>query len=172
MGSGMVAGKGIQYPQILVLSFLPWVFAGIDLVLDDDYPRRGRAIGLLAIPTALFLVAGHPQMTFIGLALFATWTLSRLFARGAWRRLLPLAGGLALGATLAAAQLIPSMLALSGAVQRAGATIDNPLYVLQRTLIPTASWVTPPRPARLLSRHVRGHGLRGRRGRWRSHCSG
>ena len=137
MGSGMVAGKGLQYPQILVLSFLPWVLAGIDLVLDDEYPRRGRAVGLLAIPTALFLVAGHPQMTFIGLSLVATWTLSRLFARGAWRRLLPLAGGLALGAALAAAQLIPSMLALSGAVQRAGTTLDSPLYVLQRTLIPT-----------------------------------
>ena len=54
-----------------------------------------------------------------------------------WRRLLPLAAGSALGAALAAAQLIPSVLALSGAVQRAGETINNPLYVLHRNLIPT-----------------------------------
>ena len=45
-----------------------WVFAGIDLVLDDEYPpSRSRRSACSRIPTALLLVAGHPQMTFIGL---------------------------------------------------------------------------------------------------------
>ena len=67
IGSGLVAGKSIQYPQITVVAGIPWLLVALDLVLDHP-TRPRRAIGWLALATAFILVSGHPQMTYLALA--------------------------------------------------------------------------------------------------------
>ena len=135
IGSGMVAGKSLQYPQITVVAGIPWLLLTLDLVLDHPVRPR-RAIAWLALATAFVLVSGHPQMTYLALALGAGWTLSRTLRHGAWRELWRVAAGFCLGAALAAVQLLPSLALLSGAVARVNASITDPAYVMHRDLLP------------------------------------
>ncbi len=135
IGSGMVAGKSLQYPQITVVAGIPWLLLTLDLVLDTPVRPR-RAVAWLALATAFLCVAGHPQMTFLAFALGGAWTLSRTFRHGAWRDLWRVAAGVALGAALAAVQLLPSLALLAGAAERLSASISDPAYVLHRELLP------------------------------------
>jgi hypothetical protein len=154
VGSGMVAGKSLQYPQVTVLAGVPWLLFTLDLALDPRQPpvrrsgtepvhrsgtepvHRRRAVAWLALATAFLLVAGHPQITFLAFSLGAAWTLSRAFRHQAWRELWRVAAGVALGAAVAAVQLLPSLELLSGAAERAAVFIDDPMYVLHRPLLP------------------------------------
>ena len=135
VGSGMVAGKSLQYPQITVVAGIPWLLVAIDLVLDRP-ARPRRAIGWLAIATAFLCVAGHPQMTYYAFVLGGAWTLSRAFRHGTWRDLWRVAGGVALGVALAAIQLLPSLDLLARAAERTSTFIFDPAYVLHRALLP------------------------------------
>jgi hypothetical protein len=129
-GSGMVATKSMQYPQITVLAGVPWLLTTIDLALDRP-PRPRRAVAWLAMATAFVCVAGHPQMTFLALALGAAWALSRVLRHDTWRDLWQVAAGVALGAALAAAQLLPTLALLSGAATHDTAALSgNPAYTL------------------------------------------
>jgi len=135
IGSGLVAGKTLQYPQITVIAGIPWLLLTIDLVLDHPVRPR-RAIAWLALATAFLCVSGHPQMTFLAFALGAAWTLSRVLRHNTARDLWRVAAGLALGGALAAVQLLPTLALLSGAVERMSASITDPAYVLHRELLP------------------------------------
>lgn len=135
IGSGMVAGKSLQYPQITVVAGIPWLLLTLDLALDHPVRPR-RAIAWLAMASAFILVSGHPQMTYLALALATGWTLSRTLRHGAWRELWQVAAGFCLGAALAAVQLLPSVALLSGAVARVNASITDPAYIMHRTLLP------------------------------------
>ena len=135
VGSGMVAGKSLQYPQITVVAGIPWLLTAIDLVLDRP-SRPRRAIAWLAIATAFLCVSGHPQMTYLAFVLGGAWTLSRAFRHRASRDLWRIAAGFALGVALAAIQLLPSVALLSGAAERASTFISDPLYVLHRSVLP------------------------------------
>ena len=135
LGSGMVAGKSLQYPQITVVAGIPWLLVALDLVLDRP-ARPRRAIAWLAIATAFLCVSGHPQITYLAFVLGAAWTLSRAFRHQTWRDLWRVVAGFVLGAALAAIQLLPSLELLSGAAERTSAFITDPDYVLHRSLLP------------------------------------
>ncbi len=144
VGSGMIAGKALQYPQVTVVAGIPWLLLTLDLALDP-VRRSGtepegrsprRAVAWLALATAFLFVAGHPQITFLALALGAAWTLSRVLRHRSWRALWRVAAGVALGAAVAAVQLLPSLELLSGAAERTAVFIDDPLYVVHRALLP------------------------------------
>ena len=135
IGSGMVAGKSLQYPQITVVAGIPWLLLTLDLALDHP-TRPRRAIAWLALATAFIFVSGHPQLTYLSLALGTGWTLSRTLRHGAWRGLWRVAAGFCLGAALAAVQLLPSLALLSGAVARVNASITDQAYVMHRDLLP------------------------------------
>jgi hypothetical protein len=139
LGSGMAAGKALQFEQLLVVALIPWFLAAIDLVLDPS-ARRRRAIGWLALSTAVLLVAGHPQAAVMALALGTAWAISRALARGSVRSVWLVVAGVALGGVAAAVQLLPTLLFLDGAetLDRGVAFFGNPTYVLQRRLVPLA----------------------------------
>jgi hypothetical protein len=136
LGSGLIQLKEGALEQLLVLAWLPWLLAAIDLVFDTPRPRR--AIAGVAVLTALILVSGHPQAMFLALAVGGGWALSRACAHGAGRPLLAVAGGCALGGLLAAVQVIPTAILLDGVADkghRALGYISDPTYVLQPRLI-------------------------------------
>lgn len=136
IGSGMVAGKSLQYPQVTVLAGIPWLLFTIDLALDGRGGRPRRALAWLALATAFLLVSGHPQITLLAFALGGAWAISRAFRHQAWRELWRVAAGVVLGAAVAAVQLLPSIELLSGAAERAATFINDPLYVVHRSLLP------------------------------------
>jgi len=130
-GSGMVAVKSMQYPQITVLAGVPWLLTALDLTLDRP-ARPRRSMGWLALATAFVFVSGHPQTTFLVVSLAVGWTLSRVLRHDAWRDLWRVAAGCGLGIALAAAQLLPTILFLDGAATRADSFTGSAAYTLDR----------------------------------------
>ena len=136
-GSGMVAVKSMQYPQITVLAGVPWLLTALDLALDRP-ARPRRSLGWLALATAFVFVSGHPQTTFLVLALAGGWTLSRVLRHDTWRDLWRVAAGCGLGIALAAAQLLPTLMFLDGAATRTDSFTGDPAYVLDRARVAAA----------------------------------
>ena len=130
-GSGMVAVKSMQYPQITVLAGVPWLLTALDLALDRP-ARPRRSMAWLALATAFVFVAGHPQTTFLVLSLAVGWTLSRVLRHDTWRDLWRVAAGCGLGIALAAAQLLPTILFLGGAATRTDSFTGDPAYTFDR----------------------------------------
>jgi hypothetical protein len=105
-GSGMAMTKSLQFEQMLVLAWLPWLCAGIYVLFVTDRPRRAAAV--LAVLIALTLLAGHPQIVYIELPLLAAVSLATAVGTHRWKRFGWLAAGAALGGMLAAPQLLMS----------------------------------------------------------------
>jgi hypothetical protein len=122
--SGMTLTKTTQFEQILVIAWMPWLLVAIRRVLRDDRPWRNA--GWLAIVTAAVLTAGHPQMVFEAVVLAAAAVIG-FVDRAHIRRLGQLAGGVALGAVIAAPQLIAAALATRDSAITAG---RNPAQLL------------------------------------------
>jgi hypothetical protein len=123
VGGGLVMSRSLQFEQIAVLAWVPWVLGTLDRCLepDDALPRRSRAIAVAAAATCLTmaLIAGHPQQVFIAAPLIAAWVLMRLIDRNGLRPNRPMAVPVAtvalsamLGFGLAAAQLLPTALSV------------------------------------------------------------
>lgn len=128
VGSGVVIVKSMQFEQILVIAWAPWLLAAIDAAVRAGRPAR--PIAATAVVTALVLLAGHPQMMYLLAPLAAGWAVLRALDGGDLRRLWRAGAGAALGALAAAAQLLPT-LALAGHTASAGgrtlASVSNPL---------------------------------------------
>ncbi len=122
VGSGLVMARSLQFEQLAVLAWVPWVLAGIDAVVTTRH-RRWRAVALTALAIGVLLVAGHPQQVYVSAPVIAVWTLARVLdatrtdvAEG-WRtrtravaaRLVPVAAAGLLGLALAAAQVLPAV---------------------------------------------------------------
>ena len=118
VGSGQVMIRSLFLEQIMVIAWTPWLLFAIDRVLV----RRWRAVAGLAVVTALMLTAGHPQPVYLMVWLAGLWALVRAADRGAWRRLGAVAAGAALGAVIAAVQLLPSLDLSGRSAARAGGT--------------------------------------------------
>lgn len=108
-------GQGAFWPpQVSTLLWLPWQLLCVERLLQA---WRWRFWIGLALGTALQVLAGFPQLALLGLALVVPWAALRLgqVARreGAFRsaagRLAGLALAFALGASLAGAQLLPTL---------------------------------------------------------------
>ena len=120
-GGALLAGTLFGFGQFMVV-WMPWTVAGVWslapwlLLAADRVARRPAALPVagLGLVVALQFVAGHPESSFHELVLATGYFVVRLCQR--WRAegravvLAPLAaaaGGLALGAALAAAALVP-----------------------------------------------------------------
>ena len=104
MTAYLVARLG-TYPVVQAAAWLPWMLWAALRILETGRPRSA---GLLAIFTALLLLAGHAQTAWYSLlltGLFALWW--TLFHRPIlWLRLVIVAGCMALGVGVAALQLL------------------------------------------------------------------
>jgi hypothetical protein len=104
--SYLVARLG-TFPTVTTAAWLPWLLWAAAGVINRG---QRRDLAWLALFTALLLLAGHAQTAWYSLLLtgaFAGWlALTRRPVE--WRRLLALMAGLALGALVSAAQLIPT----------------------------------------------------------------
>ncbi|MPY95525.1 MAG: hypothetical protein GEV08_21440, partial [Acidimicrobiia bacterium] len=135
VGSGQVMVRTLFFEQVSVFAWLPWVLVAADAAVRGGGPRLGGrgAVAALGLVTALTLLAGNPQTSFLGAALAGAWGLGRLLdAEGGWparaAALGRLAGGVALGLGLAAVQLLPT---LDLARRAASASGRDPAWVAQ-----------------------------------------
>ena len=122
---GMTLTKAVQFEQILVIAWMPWLLAAILAVLRGRRPWP--AVAGLAIVTAATLSAGHPQMTFEAIVLAFAVVVGAVAER---RRLGHLAAGAALGALIAAPQVIAAAIATAQSAITAG---RDPAQLLDRT---------------------------------------
>lgn len=135
MTSYLLARLG-TYPVVQTAAWLPWLLWAALRLLESGRPRSA---GLLALFTALLLLAGHAQTAWYSLllvGLFALWwTLRRRPIR--WQRLAAVVGCLALGAGIAALQLLATAELLGQSQRSSGVTFDfamnysyNPVRIL------------------------------------------
>lgn len=141
---GNYLGAQIEHiNQLQTLAWLPWA-----LLLEErlfippaaGFPRR--ALGGLALVIGLILLAGHAQSAFIALLGMGTVALIPRAGVPIRRRLILLAGTMALGGALAAAQLLPTAELARLSVRRGGLPFLerlsfslSPVY-LARALLP------------------------------------
>ena len=118
---------------LTVAAWLPWMFLCTHRLLSangtaERFPRLARALEL-ALVVGLQFLAGHPQMSFLGLVPLLAYTLTIAWSSGLSRSLPRLAhwlGAMALGTLLGAPQLLPA-LELGAISQRAGG-LESPFF--------------------------------------------
>ncbi|MFZ6005533.1 MAG: YfhO family protein [Actinomycetota bacterium] len=139
IGSGAVMSRSIQFEQIAVVAWVPWVLVGCDMALAPGSTKR--AVGLLALAGAALSVSGHPQQVYIALPLTVLWCVGRFLDHApGWRGIARLLAGGALMLGLAGAQLLPSALALDDSAvvgQRDISEASSPLYSAQARRLPS-----------------------------------
>ena len=122
MTAYLVARLG-TYPVVQTAAWLPWMLWATVRILESG---RTRSAGLLAIFTALLLLAGHAQTAWYSLlltGLFALWwTLTHRPIR--WLRLAIVAVCMALGAGVAALQLVATAELLRQSQRSGGVDFD------------------------------------------------
>jgi hypothetical protein len=109
---------------IAIVAHLPWLLWAIDLALTaPESRRRGWALLSIALLTGSQLLLGYPQYVWFSLLAEGVWA---LMLRAGWRGLLWLAAAKALGLTLGAVQILPTIEALGTAARRgAGAEFSG-----------------------------------------------
>lgn len=90
----------LLYPMANALALLPWTWWAIERLAR----RRPHGVVVLAIVTGLQFLGGHPETVVHGAAAGALLLLAR---PAGWRQLPHALGGWALGAALAAVQVVP-----------------------------------------------------------------
>ena len=104
--SGYMVVRAMSPNFIDVCAWLPLLFWLVDRILNR---RHFFYVLLFALVIGLQLLAGHPQAALYGAVAVAGYWLYRSWVQGAgWVAWLVLAGAFALGAALAAVQLIPT----------------------------------------------------------------
>ncbi len=125
VGSGTIMARSVQFEQISVIAWIPWLLVATDWAIADRR-WRPRALAATAGATAMLLLSGHPQQMYIGIAVVAGWCVGRAIdatrpgpteAGGAGpraaaiaRRAVRVGAGMGLGALLAAPQLVATAL--------------------------------------------------------------
>lgn len=111
VGSGLVMARSIQFEQIAVVSWVPWLLVGCDVAIAR---RRWSGVAWAALPLAAAALSGHPQQLYLALPLAGLWSVGRIVDAGAgWPAVGRLVLAAALGAGLAAPQLVPTLAAMS-----------------------------------------------------------
>lgn len=139
-----------NWPQTRVAAFIPFVFWGIERLVQE---RRARDGALLALPVAAMLLGGFPAVTAYTLYTAGAYALVRVLAeyRTQWRRVIGVlaAAGVAVvaGAALAAIQLLPfAAFYSSWLIEGRGQTADQHLSIasLVTSIAPWALGSTDP----------------------------
>jgi hypothetical protein len=103
---------------ICVVAWMPAMMICVDAVVEGNHPWRGWLFGSLLV--AMQLLGGYPQIAYYAMLAVVLDLAIRLIGRHDWRaRTMQVAGMYAMGAALAAAQVIPG-LAVAAESQRAG----------------------------------------------------
>ncbi len=136
-GLGGYLGAQVEhFNQLQALAWLPWLWLAYERAAADS-PSRIRSIRdclLVGALVGLMLLAGHTQSVFIalvGLAAQALWPAieqvrdPRRALRAALARLTPLVIGVAVGALLAAVQLLPTVELTGFSPRGGGLSIDE-----------------------------------------------
>ena len=117
--SGYLVARLGTYPLVAAAAWIPWLmWAALGIVRQG----RRRDAAWLALFSGLLLLAGHAQTAWYGLllaGLLAVYETARTRPAGWYGRLALALGGVALGAGIAALQLLPTA-ELMGLSQRAG----------------------------------------------------
>lgn len=95
----------LLYPMANAMALLPWTLWAAEGIAQ----RRRHALVHLATAAGLQLLGGHPETAAYSAVAGGLWVLAR---SDGWRRLPALAGGWALGAMLAAVQIVPLLVYL------------------------------------------------------------
>jgi hypothetical protein len=135
---------GAQVEHINQLQALAWVPWALTLYEQATNKRSKSAIVGLAAVVSLTLLTGHTQAAFIsllGLGVYALLPAPEPDRRPYWLRFAVLVGAAALGATLAAAQLLPTLELTSYSVRAGGLPFNervsfslSPIYLAQAIL--------------------------------------
>lgn len=103
-------------------AWIPWILAGLTLILDPDRHLAFPAVGT-ALATAMMIAAGHLQFAAYGLLGAGIWAL--VTPREGWRRLPVATLALVTGLALAAPHLLPVLDAGSRSHRRAPASVEG-----------------------------------------------
>ncbi len=105
--TGYLVARLGTYPTISVAAWLPWLLWAAQGVMTQG---RWRDAGWLALFTGMLLLAGHAQTAWYSLLLVGIFCAWWIVSNRLWsiRPVLLLGAGLALGVSIAAAQLIPT----------------------------------------------------------------
>lgn len=125
MAAGSTLTKSVQFEQILVLAWFPWLLVAIHAVLTSTRPWR--AVSGMAVVTAAILLAGHPQLVYESVALAAAATIGFAWDDRRWRR----GGHLAVGAALGVAMALPQLVAVVFATADSAITGGRDLEALR-----------------------------------------
>jgi hypothetical protein len=108
--NGAVLTRTTQFEQILVLAWLPLLLLGLTAILSaEDRPLLAMA-GTASV-TALVLLAGHPQIVYQLVSVAIFWTAALMIRHRSWRRLGDVGIAVAIGAMVAAPQLLAAIAA-------------------------------------------------------------
>ena len=119
---GATSTKSIQLEQIMVVAWLPWILAGIHVVLEK--PKR-RSIAFLSAMLTMCIVSGHPQMTYQVVVVAAIFVLGLVAQSRAWRDLRYLAAAVFLSTMTCALQLVSALAATSDSFFKGGRDISD-----------------------------------------------
>lgn len=117
--SGYLVARLGTYPMVAAAAWIPWLMWA---ALGSVQQGRRRDAAWLALFSGLLLLAGHAQTAWYGLllaGLLVVYETARARPAGWYGRLALALGGVALGAGIAALQLLPTA-ELMGLSQRAG----------------------------------------------------
>lgn len=121
VANGAVLTRSIQFEQIIVLAWAPALLWGITSVLErDGAGRRWGAMAGTAAVTAMVILAGHPQILYQVIVLALAWTVAMVWRSGDPRRLLDLAGAVAVGALASAVHLLAALAATTDSAITSG----------------------------------------------------
>ncbi|MEX2627076.1 MAG: hypothetical protein WD225_09330 [Ilumatobacteraceae bacterium] len=125
VANGAVLTRSIQFEQIIVLAWAPALLWGITAVLERGGDgRRWAAMAGTAAVTAMVILAGHPQILYQVIVLALTWTVAMTWREGEPRRLLDLAGAVAVGSLATAVHLLAAIAATRDSAITSGRDLD------------------------------------------------
>jgi hypothetical protein len=94
----------LEHPVSAVAAWVPWLLVAIDRSIEG---ADARGVGFVGLATAAALLSGHPETAFNAILFASAYACVRSAQAGEVRRLLLVAGGITLGAAVAAVQLVP-----------------------------------------------------------------
>lgn len=118
MMSGAVLTKAVQFEQILVVAWLPWLLVAIRLLAQPTQnarwvASRGPRIAMLAVTVAAVCCAGHPQMTYEITVAAGVYVVTLLLAERRhavpWKVLGQRSANIAAGVGLGTAVVLPQL---------------------------------------------------------------
>ncbi len=121
--SGAAMIKTTQFEQYLVLAWAPFLLVAIHAVLTSARPWR--AVPFAASAAAMSFLAGHPQITYLLVALAVLWTIGLLASSRDVTGLAPLAAAGGLAAAICSLQLFATVHATAISAVGADRTIDR-----------------------------------------------